>query len=205
VQKDGTAKITVAQSVWHGQIIAPKTEASSDVIDLGEDFVSYIEQYRKAVGGVNAGFMFGYDGGRPIDLDSFRKWVMLPMLNRFAICKRPQTAHGDESKLQPGQQTKHKFLGDERMPTWKGWHAFRRGNATHLAKDFGNADGIEAASRVLRHSDPGVTASHYVVESKQNGRARAAAKLLGIERQKHQAAGVLAHGLRSVRKRSQIN
>jgi integrase len=91
------------------------------------------------------------------------------------------------------------------MPTWKGWHAFRRGNATHLAKNFGNADGIEAASRVLRHSDPGVTASHYVVESKQNGRARAAAKLLGIERQKHQAAGVLAHGLRSVRKQSQIN
>jgi len=141
----------------------------------------------------------------PIDLDSFRKWVMLPTLNRCATCKRPETAHGEESVFHPSRETKHKFVRDETMPTWKGWHAFRRGNATHLAKNFGNAHGVEAASRVLRHSDSAVTANHYVKESKQDRRARTAAKLLEIEQQKQQAAGVLAHGLRAARKEPRIN
>jgi len=64
VQADGSAKVIVAQSVWHGKVITPKTEASSDVVDLGEDFVAYIEQYRQAIGGVNSGYLFGYDASR---------------------------------------------------------------------------------------------------------------------------------------------
>jgi integrase len=205
VQKDGSAKITVAQSVWHGQVITPKTEASSDVIDLGEDFVAYIEEYRKAIGGVDSGFLFGYSASRPIDLDSFRKWVMLPMLNRCAICKRPETVHGEESVFHPSRETKHGFKRDETMPIWKGWHAFRRGAASYLAKNFGSSKGVEAASRVLRHSDEGVTQNHYVSESKLVTRARAAAKQMEGEQQKQQAADVLAQGLRTARKQARIH
>lgn len=54
--------------------------------------------------------------------------------------------------------------------SWKGWHAFRRGNATHLAKQLAG-NGTRAASIMLRHSDQGVTEQHYILNSKQDRRA----------------------------------
>jgi integrase len=103
------------------------------------------------------------------------------------------------------RETKHSFKLDESMPTWKGWHAFRRGNATHLAKNFGNSKGVEAASRMLRHADQAVTQNHYIKESKQTRRARIAAKELEQQQLKQEAAGVLAEGLRMTRKQARIN
>jgi integrase len=102
--KDGSAKIAVEQSVWHGQIVGVKTESSADEVTLGPDFVEYVEQYRAAIGGLNSGFMFGYSGGRPIDLDSFRKWVMLPLLNRCAVYKKPESQHGERFRLSSGSR-----------------------------------------------------------------------------------------------------
>src|SRR5579871_2075683 len=199
VQKDGSAKVIVAQSVWHGKVITPKTEASIDVVDLGEEFVQYIEQYRAAIGGVDSGFMFGYASDRPIDLDSFYRWTMVPLLNRCSICKRPEAAHGEESTIHRSRETKHEYVRDESMPVWKGYHAYRRGAATHLAKNFGSSEGVKAASKALRHADESVTQNHYVKESKLMTRARAAAKQIEIEKLKREAAGVLTQGLRAVR------
>jgi integrase len=205
LQEDGSAKITVNQSVWHGKIGVPKTTGSADVVNLGPDFVAYIEKFRASRQRVNVGFMFGYSKDRPIDLDSFHWWILKPMLTRCAICKRPQKAHGEESVFHPKRVTAHQFKRDESMPSWKGWHAFRRGNASHLAANFGSTKGVEAAARMLRHADEGVTAKHYVQESRQTTRARAAAKQLEIAEQKQQAAIVLGDGLRTARKQARIN
>jgi hypothetical protein len=83
------------------------------------------------------------------------------------------------------------------MPTWKGWHAFRRGNATHLAKNFSNTQGVTAASKVLRHFDEGVTQEHYIEESRQVTRVRAAAKQLETEELKKRASVILGAGVRT--------
>ena len=65
----------------HGKVVPPKTEASVDVVSLGEDFVAYIEQFRRSRRGINAGYMFGYSKDRPIDLDSFHWWTLRPILD----------------------------------------------------------------------------------------------------------------------------
>ncbi len=205
IQKDGSAKITVARAVWHGEVVLPKTEASAEPVELGADFVEYIEQYRQALGGVNSGFMFGYAQDRPIDLDSLCWWMLKPILNRCKHCKRPETAHGEESVFHPQRVTDHAFERDQSLPTWLGWHAFRRGNATHLAKNFVGTKGVQAAATMLRHADETVTQNHYIKESKQTRRARVAAQELERQQLKQDAAGVLGEGFRSARKQARIN
>jgi integrase len=54
-------------------------------------------------------------------------------------------------------------------PLWNGWHAFRRGFATNL---FELGIQPKVVEGVLRHSDIGSTAKHYIVlENREAGRA----------------------------------
>jgi integrase len=76
---------------------------------------------------------------------------------------------------------------------WKGWHAFRRGNATYLAKQS-TGDGMSDAARMLRHSDEGVTAEHYVKVSRQQKRVLAARKVVAVAEQRQSQR----HGLAKV-------
>jgi len=181
------ATIHICRSVWQGQVTTPKTEASGDVVCIGSEIVEYVEAYRQFVGGVKEGFMFGYSHDEPINLDSFARWQLKPLMNRCATCKEQKSKHNEK--------TGHAYERDESIPAWKGFHAFRRGNATFLAKQF-NGDGLAAASLMLRHTDESVTQEHYVINTQQERRAMKAAKALQIGETRIKAAAAVGAGLK---------
>lgn len=77
---DKGAVIHVRRSIWRGQVFTPKTEHSADDVHIGPEIVAYIEAYRKFCSGVSKGFMFGYDSEHPINLDSFARWQLKPLM-----------------------------------------------------------------------------------------------------------------------------
>jgi integrase len=81
---------------------------------------------------------------------------------------------------------------------WRGYHGFRRGNATFLARH----EGASVAALMLRHSDVGTTEAHYIKTSAQERRAAEAKKVITITAQKEQAAESLSAGLSAVRKQA---
>jgi integrase len=78
---------------------------------------------------------------------------------------------------------------------WKGWHAFRRGSATYLAKKHAGG-GTAAAASLLRHSDSSTTADHYIKNTKQERRTAQAEKVISIRRQRTAAAATIGAGLK---------
>lgn len=58
-------------------------------------------QTREQCGGVNEGYMFGYSAEKPIDLRSFSRWQIAPLVNRCGVCGKQEWAHkatGDDSE-----------------------------------------------------------------------------------------------------------
>lgn len=197
---DTGATISVSQSSWNGEILKPKNAASTDTVKLDSVFAEYVEAYRQFCGDPTSGLMFpgttvkNPDGTRiqrPINLDSFARWQLLPILHRCAICKRHPAIHGKNALATAGVE-EHKFQRDTALPAWKGWHAFRRGNATLLASEKDR----EAASLMLRHSGSDVTDRHYILTSKQEKRAAAAREEQQREERKEEAAGAIGAAFR---------
>jgi integrase len=186
-RKESGAVIRVRRSVWNRKVTTPKTESSADVVHVDSEVVSYIEAYRKFAGDVNEGFMFGYSHDRPINLDSLAKWQLKPLMNRCATCKEQKSEHNGE--------TDHAYQRDESITAYKGWHGFRRGNATYLARTM-NINGAETAALVLRHSNVATTLGSYIKDTKQERRAAKARKVVQITEQREAAALVLGAGLR---------
>lgn len=189
---DEGATIRVRRSVYRGHISTPKTESSADDVEIGPEIVEYIEAYRAFLGGVNEGYLFPGEKDRttnkirPLNLDSFWRWKINPLLTRCGVCHEPKSAHA---------KADHQYKRDESMPLWKGWHGFRRGAATEAAKKLSN-NGTEAASLLLRHSDVGVTEDRYIKGTKQDRRTREAQKAIHIQRQRQSAARAISAGLR---------
>ncbi len=184
---DSGAVIHVRRSNVRGLISTPKTESSVDDVHISEDICWYIDQYRKSLGNPKSGFMFGHVPEKPMNMDSFVRWTILPVLESCVDCGKKAAAHSDAD---------HEFQRNDAVPKWKGFHAFRRGNATHLANES-TGDGMRAASIVLRHSDEDVTATHYTKISRQQRRVLAARKVVEINETRKRAAAVVGAGLRS--------
>jgi integrase len=81
---------------------------------------------------------------------------------------------------------------------WRGYHGFRRGNATFLAR----YEGSHVAALVLRHSNVGTTEAHYIKNSAQERRAAEAKKMVTMTIQKEHAAATLSAGLIATRKQA---
>ncbi len=169
------------------------------MVHIGPEVVEYIEAFRQFLGGVNEGFLFpgapargrhrkkkDSEPARPINLESFWRWKINPLLSRCGVCHKQKSDH---------VKADHEYKRDESMPVWKGWHGFRRGNATFLAKQFGG-DGLRAASLMLRHSDQGVTQDSYVNNTRQERRAMQAAKVVEISETRKRAAAAVGAGLK---------
>lgn len=184
---DSGAVIHVRRSNVRGLVSKPKTESSADDVHISEDICWYIDQYRQSIGNPTSGFMFGHVPEKPMNMDSFVRWTILPVLERCINCGKQRATHADGD---------HKYQHNESVPAWKGFHAFRRGNATHLAT-FTSGDGIRTASIVLRHSDEGVTATHYTKISRQQRRVLAARKVVEINQTRKRAAAVVGSGLKA--------
>src|SRR5437879_2502953 len=76
--------------------------------------------------------------------------VIVPALTRCAVCKQLESEHAKDG---------HAFKLDTSIPSWHGWHAFRRGLATNLHTLGVDDKTIQA---ILRHSNVALTINVYI-------------------------------------------
>jgi integrase len=164
--RDG-AVIHVRHNSWRGQIVTTKTVSSKDDVVIDNEICKYVDAYRELIGNPRTGPMF-----------------------------HNTSDNGHIINLDSFARWQLKPLFKKAGIPWKGFHAFRRGNATFLAQQR-NIEGRAAATLVLRQSDTSTTEDHYILESKQERRAANAAKVISIQRTRQQAAGMIGNGLRT--------
>lgn len=166
-RRDDGAILQVRQAVWHGKIQSPKTQQSIGDINLGEAFCTYVDAYRASLpAGADSGLIFP---GR---------FPNQPMdMSSYAFWK-----------LIP-------FLKTLKIP-WRGYHAFRRGNSTFVAKAFNS----ETAAALSRHT-PEMAEAHYIKANDQERRGAKAAKVATIQSKRAQmretAAAALSNAMES--------
>ncbi len=212
---DGSAKIQVRRSVWQGRMTTPKTESSLADVEVAPEFMAYVDVWRELCGNPDEGFVFpGSDlcaqcrkpatahaeadhryqsTIHPINLDSFARWKLKPLMSRCEHCKQPKKAHAKKAHVKDACRT---YKRDESIPAWKGWHAYRRGAAVAMARAVSQGDGLAAAAVALRHSDEAVTDRHYNLISGQEKRAQRAGREIATEEKKRTAAKALGAGMR---------
>lgn len=163
------AVLHITQAAWHGKIQTPKTKQSIGDINLGESFCTYIDAYRASLPkGADSGLMFvGRFPGVPMSMDTYARLNLFPILKAAGI------------------------------PWRGGFHAFRRGNSTFVAKAINS----EAAAAQSRHTVE-IAEQAYIKANDQERRGAQAAKVASIESKRQelrrQAAGALSDGLQSV-------
>jgi hypothetical protein len=124
-----------------------------------------------------------------MNLDSFARWQIIPTLNRCGVCKKAK-------HLCKGTEPDHQYQRDLSMPTWKGWHGFRRGSAGYVARQSGSTDGVDLARLQLRKSDRENTQASYVQHSKQERRVLVAQQEIDRAAKKQSAATTIAKGVK---------
>ena len=75
---------------------------------------------------------------------------IVPALTRCAVCAKREDEHA---------KAEHEFKLDTSIPSWQGWHAFRRGLATNL-HTLGVDD--KTIQMILRHSNVALTINVYI-------------------------------------------
>src|SRR5712692_4520232 len=89
--------------------------------------------------------IFQAGNGKPINLDNLVRREIVPALTRCEVCGKAESNHA---------KAEHEFKLDTSIPSWHGWHAFRRGLATNLPTLGVDDKTIQA---ILRHSNVVVT------------------------------------------------
>jgi integrase len=107
--------------------------------------------------------------GTSMNLPNLVRRTITPNLTRCEVCHFPKHHHTE-------QDEDHKFKLDESVPTWKGWHCFRRSLASNLYALGVKPKVIQA---VLRHSDIATTLSFYV-ETPESESREALDKLMSL-------------------------
>jgi integrase len=100
---------------------------------------------------VTTGPMFANGASNPANLNNVLNREILPVLNRCGICRK--------SKLSHDAGVSHEYVRDGSLPTWHGFHGFRRGLASTLYS-LGVDDLM--IQQILRHQDVSVTRKHYI-------------------------------------------
>ena len=145
-------RVHVNRSRWNKTESEPKTRRSKAPIPVVRQLVAALEKHRLRSGKLaqqNAP-IFQNGTGNPLHLDDLVRRVVVAALTRRAICHKCESEHKPEA---------HAFELDKGMPTWHGWHAFRRGLATNR-----HALGVEdkTIQAILRHSPLALTMNVYV-------------------------------------------
>ncbi len=174
-------KLSVERTVWRTQQGLPKTESSENTVPVLPILKAIIDSYRMHLEGLPEEGHLGWDlkptdwlfaGERKrasIDLENLMFDVIKPNLTRCSVCHLPKHLHAD-------QDSNHKFVLDETIPKWKGWHTFRRSLASNLYTLGVKPKVIQA---ILRHSDLAVTLQYYV-EIPEEETKEALDKLMGL-------------------------
>jgi integrase len=142
--------IRITQGVWQSHIGTPKTAARQDDVAVIPALRKKLDLWRLKCGEPKTGLMFQSSAKTPLDLNNLLYRTIQPILNSCAVCHK---AKGE------CEGPKHDYKRDESLPTWRGWHAFRRGLATRL-HDANVSD--LTIQRILRHSDVSVTRKSYI-------------------------------------------
>jgi integrase len=143
----------ISRSKWNQHILEPKTQASGAPVPVIPSLAEKLRSYRAHLGNPASGPMFpGARLGKPASLNNILNRVIKPALNRCAVCGDTKTKH-------ISNRAAHDYKRDERLPRWRGWHAFRRGLATNL-HDLGVDD--KTIQSILRHSNVSVTQRCYI-------------------------------------------
>jgi integrase len=142
----------VNRSIWEGFTNEPKSEKSKAAVPVIPRLRMMLEAHRLACGNPKTGPMFANSAGKPENLNNVLNRAILPALNRCKVCRKPKAEH-------VSAQVSHEFLRDDNLPTWHGFHAFRRGLATSLY-DLGVDDFM--VQQILRQADVETTRRHYI-------------------------------------------
>ncbi len=124
--------LQIDQSLWHGQIVPPKTKESKRTIPFGDALAANLNGHLK-----NSAFIGQQDfvlckaDGSTLNPDVLRKNVLYPTLDRAGI---PRSSRAS------------------------GFHAFRHSAASLVNKHTGN---LKLAQRLLGHADIATTADTY--------------------------------------------
>jgi len=143
------ATLTVNHSMWRGFMGEPKSDASRAAVPVIPMLRGILDEHRMRSGNPG-GFVFrGPRLGHPINPDNIAHDRIRPVLNRCLVC----------GKAQGKPHVGHLYQRDPRLPSWHGWHAFRRGLATNL-----HAMGIDdmTIQKIMRHTDVAITQKCYI-------------------------------------------
>jgi integrase len=125
-------KLRIKQSLWCGQLFAPKTASSIRTIYFGEALAQALTQHiQQTPGRGPEHFIFCKPDGMPLHPDVLRKDVLYPSLDR---------------------------LGISRTSGASGFHTFRHSAASFINEQTGN---LKLAQKLLGHSTVNTTAEVY--------------------------------------------
>jgi integrase len=147
---DANAKsLYVRRSLWNGKPNEPKTKYSKAPVPVVKILSDALEAHRQRMGKLAVGPIFQASNGSPLSLDNLSHRVIIPAIEKCAVCRKAKSEHIPES---------HLFKLDETL-RWHGWHGFRRGLATNL-----NALGVDdkTIQAILRHGNVNITMNIYV-------------------------------------------
>jgi len=145
-------ELSVKRSVWNSTVNGPKTNRSKAPIPVVKQLADALETHRLCAGKLAQPNLpiFQAGNGKPLNLDNLVRRVIVPALTRCAVCSQPESEHAKDG---------HAFKLDTSIPSWHGWHSFRRGLATNL-----HALGVDdkTIQAILRHSNVGLTMNVYI-------------------------------------------
>jgi hypothetical protein len=140
----------IRQSVWHTYTTSPKTEDAANPVPVIETLAHILSHLRELDGNPESGPILRGPSKKPMNLDNLSRRVILPTLEKCAVCKESKADHKSEQ---------HEFKQDSALPKWHGWYSLRRGVSTVLTGVTGDA---LASKGLLRHTNLATTTRHYV-------------------------------------------
>jgi integrase len=124
--------LQIRESLWEGQLLDPKTDASIRIIPFGPALLATLNRQKQNLRhGLADDFVFPKSDGMPHNPDVLRRDILYPALDR---------------------------LGIPRLPRSSGFHRFRHSVATIVNQQTGN---LKLVQRLLGHSNLGTTADVY--------------------------------------------
>jgi integrase len=145
-------ELGVKRSVWNSTINEPKTNRSKAPIPVVKQLAEALEKHKLRMGKLAQSNLpiFQAGNGKPLNLDNLARRVIIPALNCCEVCGKRLDEHA---------KVEHEFRVDTSIPSWHGWHAFRRGLATNLHTLGVDDKTIQA---ILRHSNVALTINVYI-------------------------------------------
>jgi hypothetical protein len=107
--------IAIRRAVWHRVIGSTKTEQSERFVTVTEELREILLDLWKTQGSPLGGYILAGKKGQPINLDNMAKRVIVPALEKCAVCGESKADHKG-----------HPFERDKSLPEWHSWYSLRR-------------------------------------------------------------------------------